>query len=258
MADTAIYVYCVLEADSIGGRARVPVGLAGGARPLCLPLGRRWWAVASEVPLSKYSPKQIETGLQNLAWVADIAVAHEAVVEHFAARRGATVVPMKLFTMFTSTARAVADLRAKRQVLSAALRRVRGCDEWGVRAVRAARAAVPAVRAAAPARSGADFLAAKKRERDEARAAVVGAAEAVESVFHLLAPLSRDSRRRTDYPESAATPPLLDAAFLVPAVRKARFRAAAKRAAAACRSAGVQLTLSGPWPAYNFVQPDPP
>jgi hypothetical protein len=49
-------------------------------------------------------------------------------------------------------------------------------------------------------------------------------------------------------------PPLLDAAFLVPTGKRARFQAAARRLAQACARAGADLTLTGPWPAYNFVQ----
>jgi hypothetical protein len=207
------------------------------------------------VPLAKYSPAQIEAGLRNIEWVAEVAVAHEAVVEHFATRRGATVVPMKLFTMFSSPARAISELRARRSTLTTALRRVRGCDEWGVRLVRSTRGrAMPAGSLPPADRSGRAFLAAKKQARDAARDIVRHVTDAVESAYDLLAPLSRDSRRRSDFPESAVTVPLLDAAFLVPAARKASFRAAARRAAAACRAAGVELTLSGPWPAYNFVQ----
>ncbi len=240
MTDTAIYVYCVVEAASPGGRARSLAGLPGAVRPTCLDLGRGLWAVVSEVPLSTYGPLKVEAGLRNLEWVAEIAVAHEAVVEHFATRRGATVVPMKLFTMFTSSDRAISDLRSRRQTLTAALRRVRGCDEWGVRLVRA------------PGRSGGRIQVAPQRERSGAAFQV---SDVVETAYDLLAPLSRDSRRRTDFPESATAPPLLDAAFLVPTARKASFRAAAKRAASACRTAGLELTLTGPWPAYNFVQP---
>lgn len=256
MTDAAIYVYCVVEAASPGGRARSLTGLPGAVRPTCLDLGRGLWAVVSEVPLSKYGPTQIEAGLRNLEWVAEIAVAHEAVVEHFATRRGVTVVPMKLFTMFTSSDRAISELRAKRQTLTAALRRLRGCEEWGVRLVRAPRRSDGRMQVVPPReRSGAAFLAAKKEARDRTRDAVRQVSNVVETAYDLLAPLSRDSRRRTDFPESAAAPPLLDAAFLVPAARKARFRAAARRAAAACRAAGLELTLTGPWPAYNFVQP---
>jgi hypothetical protein len=255
MADAAIYVYCVVRAVSFGARARGRDGLPGATRPLVLDLGRGLWAVASEVPLSKYGPAKIEAGLRNLEWVAEVAVAHEAVVEHFGMRRGATVVPLKLFTMFSSEQRAIADLRASRPALIAALKRVRGCDEWGVRLVRARRKSLAKMRtSSAAARSGAAFLTAKKQARDRANDAVRQVSAAVEAAYHLLVPLARDSRRRTDFPESALAPPLLDAAFLVPASRKASFRAAAKRAATACRAAGVELTLSGPWPAYNFVQ----
>jgi len=254
MPDAAIYVYCVAQANSLSTRTRGAHGLPGATRPSGLDLGRGLWAVVSEVPLSKYGPAQIERGLRNLEWVAEVAIAHEAVVEQFAARRGTTVIPMKLFTMFTSAQRAVADLRARRQTLTAALRRVRGCDEWGVRLVRASRESLTSTTVPPPReRSGLAFLAAKKHARDVARDVVRQMSDAVEAAYDLLAPLSRDSRRRTDFPESAATPPLLDAAFLVPATRKASFRAAAKRAAAACRASGVELTLSGPWPAYNFV-----
>ena len=55
---------------------------------------------------------------------------------------------------------------------------------------------------------------------------------------------------------AGVTPPLLDAAFLVPAARRTRFTNAARREAEACARAGAQLTISGPWPAYNFIQPD--
>jgi hypothetical protein len=138
-------------------------------------------------------------------------------------------------------------------VLTSALRRLRGCSEWGVRAVRSPRAA-RAKRAPSPSQaSGAMFLAAKKRDRDAAQEASREASDTIDSVIGMLAPLSRDQRLRTDHPP-AAIPPLLDAAFLVPASRRARFRVVARRAAAACRAVGIQLTLTGPWPAYNFVQ----
>jgi hypothetical protein len=253
MAGTATYVYCVVEADSMRGRSGVPPGLPGGGRPAAVRFGRRLYAVVSDVPMDTYGAGAIEAGLQNLAWVSEIALAHEAVVERFAARRTATVLPMKLFTMFTSADRAIASLQAQRPVLASALRRLRGCSEWGVRAVRAphpSRAASPSPQGIV---SGAMFLAAKRRERDAAVAATREAAEAIDAVIGMLAPLSRDQRRRTDHPP-AAVPPLLDAAFLVPDARRTRFRAAARRAAAICREAGIQLTLSGPWPAYNFVQ----
>ena len=49
-------------------------------------------------------------------------------------------------------------------------------------------------------------------------------------------------------------PLLLDAAFLVPASRSARFRSLAAREARTLDREGYLVTLSGPWPAYSFVQ----
>jgi hypothetical protein len=48
-------------------------------------------------------------------------------------------------------------------------------------------------------------------------------------------------------------PPILEAAFLVPASARARFKLEARRQAGACAAAGADMTLTGPWPAYSFV-----
>ena len=101
--------------------------------------------------------------------------------------------------------------------------------------------------------SGAAFLAAKKRARDAATGAKAAAAESAIAAYRRLSKLAKESRVRQDAPASAATPPLLDAAFLVPATSRAKFTQAAKREAAACAKAGIHVTLSGPWPPYNFV-----
>jgi hypothetical protein len=65
--------------------------------------------------------------------------------------------------------------------------------------------------------------------------------------------LARDAHRR-DAPANATTPPLVDAAFLVSDRRQARFKAAVKQAARMCHDADAALIVTGPWPAYNFVQ----
>lgn len=246
----ATYLYCVVRRAKPPVMRGVPPGLPGSERPVVLPAGRLW-LVVSEVPLDRYGPERLETALRDLDWVAEIAVAHETVVEHFARMRGAAVVPMKLFTMFSTSERAVAEMDARRRELDAVLTRIAGCEEWGVRVMR--RAAVVRAPVEARARSGAAFLAARKEVRDSARAAVQKAAESAAATFDALAPLSRDARRRDDAPTGAA-PPLLDAAFLVPAARRTAFRAAARRAAKVCADAGAEMTLTGPWPAYNFVQ----
>jgi hypothetical protein len=247
----AIYLYCVVRATKRPGTARV-AGLPGAAPPRMVAAGRSLWLVVSDVPLDLYGPERVERALRDLEEVARIAVAHEAVVEHFARRRGNAVVPMKLFTMFSTERRAVEAMQTRRAELGRVLKRVAGCEEWGVRVTRgvpriASRSTRPAVQ------SGAEFLAARKQVRDSAREAVARASAAASAVFEELSPIARDARRRDDSP-AGAVPPLLDAAFLVPSARRVRFRAAARRAAKACAGVGADMTLTGPWPAYNFVQ----
>jgi gas vesicle protein GvpL/GvpF len=246
------YLYCVVRSTTKPRTGRAPAGLPGGARPAVVAAGRSLWLVVSEVPLDRYGPERLETALRDLDWVAEVAVAHEAVVEHFARLRGTAVVPMKLFTMFSTEQRAADEMQQRRKDIDAVLKRIAGCEEWGIRVIQGPDRTVPLP--APDVRSGAAFLAGRKQARDNRRAAVERAAAAAATVFDALSPITKDARRRLDAP-AGAVPPLLDAAFLVPSAKRARFRGAARRAAKACAEAGAQMTMTGPWPAYNFVQP---
>jgi hypothetical protein len=250
---TATYLYCIIKSATKPSTARSPGGLPGAERPSAVAVARSLWLVVAAVPLSTYGPEPLERRLADMDWVGSVALAHESVVEHFARRAGATVIPMKLFTMFSSVERAVADVAGRKAALSAAMRRIGGAEEWGIRVLRDP--AAPAARAGVPrAASGAAFLAAKKKAKDDAQLSRVAAAEAAADVFDGLVTIARDARRRSEAATAGITPPLLDAAFLVPVTRRDRFKKAATAAAARCAAAGAQMTLSGPWPAYNFVQ----
>jgi hypothetical protein len=261
MASNATYLYCIVHAAQAPRVSRAPQGLPGGTRPRVVPAARSLWVVVADVPLDVYGPEPLATSLRDMAWVAAVAVAHEAVVEHFSRQADVTVIPTTLFTMFSSAERAAQQTRSRRRDLTAVLRRIAGCEEWGVRMLRTAprglRSAPPASASRATensAVSGAAFLAAKKRVRDENHDAVRALAGAADSVFETLAAVARDARRRGGTAEGSTTPPVLDAAFLVPVARRTQFRSAARRLAAGVGPAGGELTLTGPWPAYNFVQ----
>ena len=228
----------------------VPHGLPGATSPRPLAIGSSLWAIAADVPLSRYSAPELEVRLRDINWVADVALQHESVVGYFASLRGATVVPMKLFTMYSTEARALADLTSRRREIARVARRVRDCQEWGVRI--AGVKAAPQKASAERVTSGTAFLAAKKRVRDEANARTSEALMAAHDAFAALSRLSRASVRR-EAPAGAMLPPLLDAAFLVPSSSRARFRSAARRAAAQCHRADIGFVLTGPWPPYHFV-----
>ena len=182
---TATYIYCLVQSARKPSTARVPRGLPGATPAVPEELGPRLWVVHSDVPLDQYGPGPLEASLKDLDWVSRIAVAHEAVVEHFTALPGATVIPMKLFTMFSSVERAVAEMRGRRAELKRVFSRLEGCEEWGVRVLRGERQQ-PSTTAAKPS-SGTAFLAARKQARDDARAAMSAAATAADAVYRSLA-----------------------------------------------------------------------
>jgi hypothetical protein len=249
------YVYCVLKAGRRPATGRVPRGLPGAAPPRVLPAGRGTWLVVADVPSRLYGAAAIDRGLKTLEWVAPRAVAHEAVIEHFTGRFD--VVPMKLFTIFTSDERAVEHVAANPE-LASIFKRVSGAAEW---TVRLQRAAIDEPRSRLDDRrddrrsirpeSGAAFLRRKRWLRDEERAAAAEARALVGRIYAALARIARAGvQKETSMPGATV---LLDAVFLVPRARHARFQAAIQRAARAAAATGGELVLSGPWPPYHFV-----
>ena len=253
VGSTAVYLYCVVRAARRPSLSRVPAGLPGGSRPAAHELSASLWVITSEVPLEVYGPRALEERLRDLDWVSDAALAHEAVVEHFSRLKAAVVVPMKLFTMFSSMDKAVANVAAGKATIERAMRHIAGSEEWGVRITRRPEAAVASRGTRAAPVSGSAFLAAKKEARDAAAKGRAAALAAADEAFHRLTRYAKDAQQRPRRQEPGTNPPILEAAFLVTAGSRARFRAEAKRQATLCAAAGADLALTGPWPAYNFI-----
>lgn len=255
---TATYLYCLLRGDGEPSLARAPLGLPGCSPPRVLPLEGRLWLVVADAPLPEYSGESIQERLADLSWVSDCALAHEAVIECFAASEA--LLPMKLFTLFSSDERALAHVRGGRERLDRVLDRVAGHVEWGVR-VHLDEARAKAVMAE-EARggdghqgAGTSFLLRKKIEKDASRELAGRLREEMDTAFDELAAVASEAVRR----EPAATPDaggrlLLDAAFLVPAGHGADFEAAVERCASRLAPRACELTLTGPWPPYHFIE----
>jgi gas vesicle protein GvpL/GvpF len=254
VGESATYLYCAVRARRCPrlrpGRRGLPA--AGAPRPI--GAGPELWLIVSTVPSTHYGVAPIERRLQDLDWVSRCAMAHEAVVED--AARSGPVIPMKLFTLFANDDRAVAHVARRRKMLARLFELVAGRQEWAVRVSIDERATVR-LRASGARRvattSGTAFLVGKKAEKDAARLAVESAVREGERIFNELAGVATDARRRTPVPSNTTIRVVLDAAFLLPAKQAREFRAAVARHAKACRARGCDLTLTGPWPPYNFV-----
>jgi hypothetical protein len=248
-----VYVYCVVRSSR---RALAPgaPSLPGMSAPRALALGGGLSMVVADAPRALYRAEAIERRLRDLDWVAACGAAHEAVVEH--AARSGTVVPLRLFTLFASEARASAHVAGQRERLDRVLDRLTGRQEWGLRVRLDPRGLAAARREAAAGapRSGAEFLRGKQRARDAASRLVAHGRREVEDLFERLAALADDARRRPPV-EVDGVRLLLDAAFLVARGRVAAFKTHARVAARRLQELGCAVALSGPWPAYHFVEP---
>jgi hypothetical protein len=251
MPAKATYLYCVVQADRKPRLGTTPSGVPGLGASRLLDAGRGLWVVAADAPLPRFGEASIQRGLRDLNWLSRCAVAHEAVVESWL--RARAVVPMKLFTIFESDERALADIVRQRRRLDAVTRRIGGRREWGLRVRRVGAASRPTTRRVT---TGAGYLAAKKQARDAEQESAARGLAGVNRTFAAFAALAVEADRR---PAAAGDQPssvLLDAAFLVDVTRTPGFRAAVRRATREWARTGHRIELTGPWPAYNFIESD--
>jgi Gas vesicle synthesis protein GvpL/GvpF len=220
-----------------------------------LDVDRGLWLVVADAPLNQYGGEAINRKLSDLDWVSRAAIAHEAVVASFINRRA--VLPMKLFTIFTSDDRALDQVRGDRRRVDAMVKRVANNVEWGVRiTIDRSLPRAPDKEAKSGAKSsGAAYLSQKKAQRDSAAELAGQARATVAQLYDRLGARSRLARRRpaSDLPAEGG-PLLLDAAFLVPRPRVTSFRSLVTREARRLGRLGYHVTLSGPWAPYTFVK----
>jgi len=226
----------------------------GGASPRTITAAGLT-AIVGDVADREYSEAALRRNLEDLDWLAQTARAHHAVLEA-AAKRG-SVVPMRLATLFASDAGVTGTLQDRAEDFRQALSLISARSEWGVKAY-AVKPADPAGEAGEPGRPaagpGAAYL---QRRRAQLTASQDARSEALASARTVYAEMSRFAVSSRLYPPQAPdlagqqTPMVLNAAYLVADERAGEFAAAIKDLAPSHRF--VQLTLTGPWPAYSFA-----
>ena len=256
---TLTYVYCIVRSARRPSVPRV-APMPGADAIRVLPAGAGLWLIASDVPVKDYGEDALTTGFHDLQWVGSRAMAHEAVIERFLAARA--VLPMKLFTLFTSDERALNHVTRHARRIARVLARVDRQLEWGVRLTFDQRTSTgadghtPRAKATAARRkeTGSAYLTRKKDQRDRSRLRLAQARSAGERWYRSMARQATAAHRRKAMEQAASGSRLIvDAAFLVPARRATAFRAEVRRQARDLSAAGVAVALTGPWPPYNFV-----
>ena len=240
-------------ADGVAG-----VGGVGGSLPRTITAARLT-AVVGDVGDREYGEAALRRNLEDLDWLARTARAHHTVLE-VVAKRG-PVVPMRLATLFASDAGVTGTLQERADDFREALSVISARSEWGVKAY-AVRPADPAGEPGHQAAGregpatgpGAAYL---QRRRAQLTASKDARAEALASARTVYAELGRFAVLSRLYPPQAPdlagqqTPMVLNAAYLVADERADEFAAAT--AGLTARHRFVELTLTGPWPAYSFT-----
>jgi len=181
-------------------------------------------AVVSLVDRGRFNAESLQAALADLGRLEQIARAHHRVIETIA--RQTPVAPLRMATILWDEPGVVALLEANRSSFTQVLERIRGREEWGVKAYAAPESEVAAL-------------------------------NAVQAIHAGLTAKATDTRLHP--PQSAQLsrlrqPMLLNAAYLLDAADGVTFTAAV--AGQATAHPELRIELSGPWPPYSFAGDD--
>lgn len=212
-------------------------------------------ALVSTVDLAEFGVAGLRRNLEDLGWLEATARAHHAVLA--AAGQGTAVVPLRLATIYRGDDGVRAVLAGRAATFTAALRRVQGHTEWGLKAYLAPGehpASTPEQLDTGP--PGTVYLRRRRAQlRADERLRQV-AAHGAEAIHHAVSAVARAARR---YPPQdaglsrASHDMVLNAAYLLPGIDRAPLEAALNRAG----TWPLRVEWTGPWVPYSFVEVEP-
>jgi Gas vesicle synthesis protein GvpL/GvpF len=253
--ELALWAYGVVRA---GAELPPLTSTVAGEHPVERVAHRELAVLVSPVPRSDFAEEPLHRHLNDLAWLEQVARAHEAVLDQALAH--ATVVPLRLATIFAGESSAAAMLEAHAEVLHIALAGLAGRQEWSVKLLvdpdaLLASAGEAEAEHGAPG-SGAAYLLRRRAERDQRAAAGRLAASIAEDVHARLQDWAIDAVLRPAQNRELSGHQgemLLNGAYLVDASEVARLREIVAELAERHAALGARIELAGPFPPYNFV-----
>ena len=214
-------------------------------------------AVVSRVPAAEFAEDELRAHLNDMDWVETVARDHEHVLDSICRRT--TVIPMRLCTVYKTEGGVREMLLRESDTLLEALGHLDGKTEWGVKVFferpRESRAGTRE-RASGERGSGTSYMDAQRRQRDLARQLDEQVEAVVAAIHEKLDSLSEESTLNPPQrPEISAHPGemVLNGAYLVEREREPGFHEEARALQSRFADHGIELVLTGPWPAYNFL-----
>lgn len=261
---TFLYLYGFVPADA----PLPPEGLAGVAEGVVqlVPLDG-FAAAVSAVSSVDFAPEALAERTRDLKWVGAHGLAHETVVAWFVDH--AQILPVPVFTIFSSSSALAADASARRDWIAGMLRRFDGLREWDLKVAYTDEELVAHAAELSPdvaelderiaaASPGTRFLLERKRE-EVVRGAVTRAARTIaDELLALAGSIARNLRTLPLLRAEGPSAVVLNAAALVPIERENELLDTFARRAQELAPRGIAVLLSGPWAPYRFVGEEEP
>jgi hypothetical protein len=255
MADTVVYVYAVMDAVTAGPPQDPAIPGVNGA-PVRRIISGGLAAVVSSVDAARFSEEALRRRLEDLQWLEETARAHHAVVASVAP--AGPVAPVRLATVYVDDENVRALLQERAAAFRAALDRIRGRTEWGVKAfVVPSDDAGESQQITDAAKPGTSYLMRRRAERDRAARGLQDAVDAAEAVHREISAVAVASRRHPPQDPRLSgkrEEMVLNAAYLVDEAGAT----ALPRLVEDRDVQGVRLELTGPWVPYSFTTVEGP
>lgn len=256
------WAYCVL---STGDPHPTGVPGVGGAAPVEQLGTGGLSALVSRVPRSEFGEGPLRENLNDLAWLERAARAHELVLDQ--ALASATIVPLRLCTLYETEDSVREMLTREQDSLALALDFLAGREEWGVKVLidpellaeeaRAASGDAAALEQDMETRGdGGAYMLRRRLERHVRELSGALAAQVAERVHTRLENWALDAVERQPQNRDLSKHEgemVLNAAYLVTAERVGELRELVSTLEAEHSMFGARIELTGPWPPYNFV-----
>jgi len=263
--DHAYYVYGIVSGDGSRPIEGLPqVGIDPAYPVYALPY-QAIQAIVSRVSLPEFGQAQLEANLNDIEWLKARVYAHQNVLDAVLASH--TLVPVRFCTIYRSESGVREMLAQHYDDFVAALARLKGRQEWGVKVYCDRETLIQKIEAVSDrvkelrteiARKPEGMAYFLKKRVEEA------IAEEVERVSDEYAQRSHD--RLTSRAEEAVVLPLqgreitgreeemiLNGAYLVASERLAAFQSELASLEKEYTDLGFRYEMTGPWPPYNFV-----
>lgn len=257
-----LWVYCVLDA-----RAPQPAELGGIDERFAVERveAAGLAALVSRVPRAEFAAEPLRENLNKLDWLERVARAHEAVLE--AVLADATIVPLRLCTLYENEDGVRRMLHQEQAALTAALGALLGREEWGVKlfvdaeklqeeARASSEEAAKLTRELERQSGGGAYMLQRRLERhlrevsnSLASAVAADMQERLEALGVEVVLRSPQNRELSGHEGEMLT----NAACLVDAAGLQRLQQLATQMEERYDSLGARVELTGPWPPYNFV-----